>query len=595
VKAIILTAGFGRRMQPLSDAVHKALLPVGGSTILGRAVAALAELGVTGITVVTGYRADDIRDFFVASQSVTPVTFVHNARYAETNNIVSLSLALDGMESDEDIVLVECDLLFQPDVLKQLDATGGNAALVDRYRPGMDGTVVAVDHGVITQVYPPHLQGPDFNYADKFKTLNIYRFEGSFCRSVLQPLLNCYANLIDGNCYYELVLGMLINMQRHRIAAVPVNGSSWVEVDDPNDLAVACFRFEPETRSEVLDRSLGGYWNFDVLDFAFMRNAYFPADGMVAAMRQALPALLASYGSSQQVLNDKLAYFVRCSRDRVELLHGASQVFPILRETLAGRSVLLPAPSFGEYARMFPDASRYRDAPGVDQGALEDLAGRHDVTVIVNPNSPTGTTLPTAWIHRLAEARPQTLFVVDESFVDFSGEEPLVSHLERRPLSNVLVVMSLSKTLGVPGLRLGYVYSCDRTRVDRIAERLPIWNVGAPGEFLLELLLKYRPELDASITRTVTDREAFSNALRAVPLVETVFPSGGNFMLVRLRGGDTEMGGRIRRQLLSDWNMDVKDVSDRFDDAAAYLRVAVRRPEENARFVSALGACASAS
>jgi hypothetical protein len=176
----------------------------------------------------------------------------HNARYAETNNVVSLSLALDRMTYDEDVLLIECDLLFDVELLRRLvRAPMGNVALVDRFRSGMDGTVVAVDEGIITHVFPPHLQGPDFSYGDKFKTLNIYRFDRDFCRATLQPLLSCYANFIDGNCYYELVLGMLVNMQRQRIAAEIVDGSYWTEVDDPNDLAVARFHFEPGTAARA--------------------------------------------------------------------------------------------------------------------------------------------------------------------------------------------------------------------------------------------------------------------------------------------------------------------------------------------------------
>ncbi|HVC21120.1 MAG TPA: aminotransferase class I/II-fold pyridoxal phosphate-dependent enzyme, partial [Vicinamibacterales bacterium] len=535
--AIILTAGYGRRMQPLSDAQHKALLPVAGSTILGRIVDSLLAAGLPDILIVTGYRADDIHAFLRERYPQVPFRFVHNGRYADTNNIVSLSLALDAMPLDRDVLLIECDLLFDARIIRRLaEAPSGNVALVDHYRAGMDGTVVAVDSGVITHVFPPHLQGPDFSYADKFKTLNIYRFDAGFCRSTLQPLLSCYANLIDGNCYYELVLGMLVNMQRQRIAAEVVDGTLWAEVDDPNDLAVARFRFEPERRAEVLDRALGGHWSFDLLDFAFMRNAHFPTDAMLAAMRQALPDVIRSYGSTQVVLNEKLGYFLRADPARLQVLHGASQAYPLLQELFAGRRVLVPAPTFGEYRRAFPEAGTYADAPGFDRDALERAAAGADLIVFVNPNSPTGTTLPTAWLHAFAARHPDRRVLVDESFVDFSGEEPLLRRLEREPLPNVVVLTSLSKSLGVPGLRLGCVYSSDTALIGTIGARLPVWNLSAPAEFFLELLLKYRTDLEASIAQTIADRERFAAELAELPIVRAVLPSGGNFLLVRLAG-----------------------------------------------------------
>ena len=194
----------------------------------------------------------------------------------------------------------------------------------------MDGTVVTVRDGSVNGVYTTDVQDADFSYADKFKTLNIYRFDRDFCRRTLQPLLEAYADHVDPSSYYELVLAMLSNIPAHRISAEVVSGERWVEVDDPNDLAGAAFRFEPGRRTEILDRAFGGHWNFDVLDFSLMRNAYFPTGSMLAAMRHALPDLVSDYGSAQPVLNEKLGYVLRCDPAHVQVLHGASQAFPIL-------------------------------------------------------------------------------------------------------------------------------------------------------------------------------------------------------------------------------------------------------------------------
>ena len=589
MKAIILAAGFGRRMQPLSDQCHKALLPVGNTTILGRIVDSLLAVNVRDLVIVTGYRADDVRGFMGREYAGLDVTFVHNEHYDTTNNIVSLSLALDHTPADEDVLLVECDLLFDPAILVPLaGARSGNVALVDRYRPGMDGTVVSVEDGVITHVFPPHLQGQDFVYRDKFKTLNIYRFDRAFCRNTLQPLLNCYANLIDGNVYYELVLGMLVNMQRQRIEADVVDGHRWAEVDDPNDLAVARFTFEPERRAAVLDRAFGGHWNFDLLDFSFLANAYFPTDAMVAAMREALPALLHNYGSSQPVLNEKLALVRQCRAERVQVLHGATQFYPLLPSLVGARPALVPTPTFGEYARLLPDAATYLDAPGYSLEAVAAQLPQGGLLVVVNPNSPTGTTASTDALYSLAAQRPDALLLVDESFLEFSDERSIIERLEREPLPNVIVLTSLSKTLGVPGLRLGFVYACDEALVQRIGAALPIWNLSAPAEYFLELVLKFRNELAESVRRTRDDRASFADALGALPFVTRVFPSGGNFLLVQLAGADESFGATVRQRLLADARIEVKDVSARMALGTPCLRLAVKRPEENARLIKAL-------
>lgn len=578
-------------MRPLSDHCHKALLPVGGTTILARIIDSLRRIGVDDITVVTGYRSADIAGYLAERYPTISFRIIENTKYAETNNIVSLSLALEQAPPDRDVLLLECDLLFDPALLERLAGRAGNVALVDRYRNGMDGTVVAVDGGVVTAVYPPHLQGQDFAYAGKFKTLNIYRFEREFWQRTLRPLVGVYANQIDATCYYELVLGMLANIPAYRVAAEVVDGAAWTEVDDPNDLAVARFQFEPDRRADLLDRTFGGHWNLPLRDFSFMRNVRFPTDAMIAAMRHALPEVITAYGSTQQVLNEKLGLFVGCPAGRLQALHGASQAFPVLREQFAGRRVALPEPTFGEFPRMFPGAGRYRDAPGapgIEPADLERWAASAELLVVVSPNNPTGTTVSTAMLHDLARRHPSITLLVDESFVHFSDEEPMVSRLEREPLGNVIVLVSLSKILGVPGLRLGYLYCCDPARIAAVGEALPIWNLSALAEHFLELLLKFRPELAAATRLTIAERAEFRQALRQVPGVAFVHPSGGDFLLAEL-SGPADLGRLVRRTLLADWSTEVKDVSGRFADGVPRLRVAVRTSQENLAFADRLG------
>jgi histidinol-phosphate/aromatic aminotransferase/cobyric acid decarboxylase-like protein/choline kinase len=584
MKAIILAAGLGRRMQPLTDDRHKSLLDVGDTTIMGRIVDALVRIDVTKILVVTGYRAEDVRAFLDGTYPSLSFEYVHNERYRETNNIVSLAMALEKTQFDDDVILIESDVLFDGVLLERLAARTGNVALVDRYRPGMDGTVVAVEGGIITGVFPPHLQGEDFHYGDKFKTLNIYRFDREFCRRTFQPLLSCYANLIDEHCYYELVLGMLVNMQREKIHAEIVDGDRWSEVDDPNDLQVARFVFDPERRLEILDRNKGGLWNFDVLDFCWLRNMYFPTDAMLASMRQALPQLVRNYGSAQPILNAKLAGLLLCRPERVQLLHGAAQLFPLAAEWFGAKAPLLPAPTFGEFPRWFPGARSYADAPGIDLDQIETRLPEHDLCVLVNPNNPTGTTLSTERLHAMMARHPRVRFLVDESFVDFSTEEPILSRLERQPLDHVVVLASLSKTLGVPGLRLGYAYSSDAAFVRALGERLPIWNANSLSEYFLEICLKFRGERAGSFTRSAADRDSFAALLGPKRWAAEVYPSGGNFLLVRLSPGVD--AARLTQRLVSEARIYVKDAGEKLTFPS--LRLAVRLPHENQRLVETI-------
>ncbi|MCP2727692.1 phosphocholine cytidylyltransferase family protein [Limnofasciculus baicalensis] len=143
MKAIILAAG--KRMRPLTLTTHKTLLKIGDRTLLDRIIDLLIANQVTQITIVTGYRSEEIREHVTTHHPSLNFQFIHNHRYAETNNIYSLAMAIEEILIDDDIVLIQSDLVVESSVFKRLFASPHpNVALVDRYCTGMDGTVVTV-------------------------------------------------------------------------------------------------------------------------------------------------------------------------------------------------------------------------------------------------------------------------------------------------------------------------------------------------------------------------------------------------------------------------------------------------------------------
>ncbi len=588
MQAVILAAGSARRMRPFSDECHKAMLEIGGTTILARIVEELTDAGVTDIHVATGYRAEAVEAYLTTQLPGPRYRFHRNDRYDVTNNIVSLALALDGVDPEQDVLLVECDLLLSRGLLTRLTRhRQGTLAVVDRYRTGMDGTVVTVADGLVTQVFPPYLQGDDFEYRNTYKTLNIYRFSAAFCRDTLRPLLHEHLADVDETSYYEVVLARLGDLTSHAIAAEVVDGEPWAEVDDPNDLAAARFLFEPASRGEILAESRGGRWNLDLVDFDLARNPHFPTEAMLAATRHALTAVVTGAGSSQAVLDEKLAWFLESPRERVTALSGVSQVLPILARLWSGRSVAVPSPTYDELARVFADATTFPDAPGIAKAGVERLAGEVDVVALANPNTPTGTVLDPTWLHELAARHPQTTFLVDETHAPFSGRTSLRARLDAAPLPNVVIVGSLGASLGVPGLRIGYLHSSDPELRDAVAAQLPRRHLSSTAEHFVEILLKSRPQLAASLERCRADRDWFRLALLRIGLVADVHPSGGNFLLVGLRG-PAAAAGALRELLLIDGAIDVPDVTAAFADGRPRLRIAVRRAEENAALVATL-------
>jgi len=588
MQAIILAAGLARRMHPLSADCHKALLPVGPTTILGRIMEALDAVGVSRATVVTGYRAADVETFLRENHPYFDLKFVANDRYETTNNIISLALGLEAAV-DDDLLLIECDLLFDTSVLQDLVAhPAPNVAAVDRWKTGMDGTVVTLRDGLVVGVHTTADQDEHFSYTDKFKTLNIYRFSAEFWRRTLLPIIRAYANAVDESSYYEVVLSMLSSLPRHRIAGLVVDGASWVEVDDPNDLAAAQFRFDPARRSEILDRTMGGHWNFDILDFSFIANSYFPTNAMVSAMRHSLPELMSCYGSSQDALDEKLGWFLGCQPGRVEVLHGAAQAFPILATLWQDKVVGFPAPTFGEYERVFERHVIYEDACGQDIETLDSAARRCDVLAVVNPNNPTGSILPSVELHEFAASHPALTLLVDESFLPFVEQPSLVQLLEASPLENVVVLASSSKALGIPGLRLGYIYTHSGEVLGGLRQRLPIWNLGSLTEYFLELLLKFRGDLRRSFELTRIDLENMKERLCELDVVDHVHDGAGTFLLTCLDERFAPDAGALRQVALRQHGIEIKDVTRRFADGKPRLRLAVRPSGDVDRLIVAL-------
>lgn len=591
MQALILAAGYGRRMRPLTDARHKTLLPISGGTILDRILDGLAERSVTPITIVTGYRRDELVEHVAQNFPSLDVRFVHNPEYEQTNNIHSMALAFEEMAFDDDVVLIESDLIYEPRVLDRLlSSPHENVALVDHYRAGMDGTVVTLgDAGLITQVIPPSLQPSDFSFADKYKTLNIYRFGAGFCKDYLGRLLTYYTRAFDRSCYYELILGILIYMQQAEVHAEVIDDELWAEVDDPNDLRIAEFTFNPDARYDGATNGWGGNWSNDLLDFAFIRNMHFPPPAMMSELRHNLPDLLHNYGSRQEILDQKLAWALQWPVEYVHAVAGASQCYPWLRTWFEGRRVLIPEPTFGEYSRIFPAATRYTDRPGLDWTEIESKAAAADVVVFVNPNNPTGSTLRTRDIADFASRNPSTTVIVDESFLDFSGEPSIVGELGPDLLRNVLVIKSLSKSLGVPGLRTGVLLTSDSELGQRIREETPIWNLSSVAENFLEVMLKHRTALEQSYERTAADRDHLARHLAASPLVDAVHPSGGDFLLVRLTV-DAAGADRLARMMAEGHGVLVKDASAKMADGHGYWRLAVRRPGDHLLLMAAMDA-----
>lgn len=587
--AILLAAGRGSRMGAHAETVHKSLLRIGAETLIVRMIDGLDACGVDAITIVTGHEADRIREQLTDQYPNRQFKFVHNPDYATTNNIVSLHMALETLPSGEDVLIVEGDLICDRLVLERVLANPSpNIALVSPYQRGMDGTLAVLRGDTIERLVLSHQQTDGFKPDGAYKTVNIYKLGAEFCDLHYRPRLAAAVSAGSRNDYYEAVLSeMLLEPALHgALRAEVADPGSWSEIDNPHDLEIARFRFEPENRRAQLDKAFGGLWNFPVADYCYPKNARFPDARALNELQEHLQALITNYGSAQHVLDRKMADFMGCLPRFTVALNGLSQVYPFLRNRFINARVLLPTPSFGEYARMFPDADTYDDEVGIDVEALQKRLTNFDVVVFVNPNNPTGSWISPMAISGWAHEYPRQTFIVDESFAAFACAPGLLQTCAELP-ENVIVLNSLGKSLGVPGVRLGMAYSSSSDFIKALRAELPIWNMNAVAEAMLEMALRRRADINRTFQQVRTDRDAMAESLKRNPAVENVWPSEGNFLLVRLHLPKERLGAFLDH-LLQHHGFHVKDISAKFRQSGAWVRLSVGLPEQNERLLEAM-------
>ena len=333
----------------------------------------------------------------------------------------------------------------------------------------------------------------------------------------------------------------------------------------------------------------------DIVDFCFIANPYYPTPEMLRDLEHNLPNLIKSYPSSTPLMSQQnLAAVLHVSPEKLIIGNGATELIVLINTTLIDR-IAVPIPTFGEYIEKLRDQ---RDAElyplDVDQRyelrLPEYLQWVHQrnlrSALIINPGNPTGQFIALDdMIDFMNAASDLELVIVDESFIDFAGD-PVPSLMPvAEQFSNLLIVRSMSKHCGVPGLRLGYCYSGNLYLLNRLRRLIPTWNLNTLAEYFLSLL----PQTDAAYhearKRLIAEVRWLYGALKTIRGIE-VYPTGANFVLFRVNTGMTAT--ELQSRLLEEHHMYVRDCSNKVGMDDRHIRVASQGRENDARLVEAL-------
>ena len=342
----------------------------------------------------------------------------------------------------------------------------------------------------------------------------------------------------------------------------------------------------------------GGFWRFpEMLDYCYLVNPYFNRSKIIDEMQNFFRVLVSEYPSGMGV-NSKLAS--ECWGIKPEYIipgNGAAELIKALMENLDGK-VGVTRPTFEEYPNRMPDERVETFIPQKQdfRYTADDLIeyfGAHpvDSLLLINPDNPTGNFVSVEGIHKLAAwCEEQGIrFILDESFVDFS-----VGYMENTFLHNevlekyphMAVMKSISKSYGVPGLRLGILCSADLELISKMKKQVSIWNINSFAEFFMQIYPNYRDDYKKACDQFIQAREDFEKELREIPFIH-VMPSQANYFFLEVLPPYNAI--ELCSVLLKDHNILASAcLAKKGIESNKYIRIAVRSHGDNEKMIKAL-------
>ena len=600
MQAIILAAGMGRRLGKYTENNTKCMLQVNGVRLIDRVLTQLSSLPLKRIIIVVGYQGQNLIDYVTSNyQDKLNIEFINNPIYDKTNNIYSLALAKEKLQED-DTILLESDLIFSDNLFKMIyECQMPNVALVAKYESWMDGTMVRIDEDQNIINFIPKQA---FKYSEKdfyYKTVNIYKLSRDFSSNKYVPFLEAYSKALGMNEYYEQVLRVITMIDHAEMKALPIGDEKWYEIDDIQDLDIAEAIFADDNHLlQNYSLRYGGYWRFPkLLDFCYLVNPYFPTSELIEEMQSNFSTLLQNYPSGMAINALLAGKYFNVEQKHIVVGNGAAELIKSIMEHETGKVGVI-YPTFEEYPHRLTQENiiafhtnnsdfRY------DTNELMDYFGDKDLStlLIINPDNPSGNFIPINDILHLAQwAKTKNIkLIVDESFVDFTDD---FSHnsllnddiLESHP--NLIVVKSISKSYGVPGLRLGVLATADEHCIEQIKKDISIWNINSFAEFYMQIFGKYTKDYQRACQLFIQERTRFFNRLQTVDFLR-IIPSQANYFLCEISNGISSK--TLTFMLLKEYNILIKDCKTKTGmNTKEYVRIAIRNPQDNDRLVDAL-------
>jgi len=593
-QAIILAAGKGSRLSKYTTNVPKALLPIKyGETIIERMVNQLINNGISEIVVVLGYQSDNAIKF-INNLSVTNdkinISSVINYEFGETGTLKSLLIGVNTLTNkNKDFIVIEGDVVCDDIIINMLVNTKGNFVAGDSSRELDDEAMkYTINKNNNIQSISKELS----NELSNGEALGLVHFDAS----LLDKVYSKSKIILQKNKYafYEEV----INDKEIDFKLMDICNNNWTEVDFPLEYKKARQIFS-ESEKIKIDYSLFGQTthspsifeligdlDIEIKDFCFLANPYLLNDSFIEEISLELKQLFSTYPPMQHQLRKSVSKFhnKKIFPENIAVGNGATELIDIINFTSAGS--IVPIPTFSEYIDSVNNLITYQLSEKKDYNLdikdFIEFCKKHDSKkfnniIIINPNNPIGRYFKKKEIIEMVKNLDEFNVIVDESFLDFSDSKQSVLD-EIYNYNNLIVVKSFGKTLGMPGARLGAIYS-NSLYIKRISKSIPIWNVNCLASYILHLMSKndFKKRLNESIEKVKNDTIQLYRQLNKIPYLKAYKPTA-NFVIAKLTNG---MSARKLRDSLLEEKIFIRDCSNKIGLGKDYVRIASRTNREN--------------
>lgn len=592
MQALVLADANNNGLKYLSRDNPDCMILIDGVSLIERMLRQLDQnKNIERIILIVGNNNDVLIETVKKANIKTEIIIIENRAANKTGSIYSVILAKDYLT--DDTIVLNSQLIMDDSFLSiALENPEENSVFVDTHKSWMTGKYVSVDDN--GQILSIDLKST-WNHEKSCQMIGVCYFTCEFIKKVFIPVLETMIGVLSLKLTYYDPLNAIITSNAVMIKAKKISGIRWHEIHTAEDVNQVSILFS-KNKEIIVDEMLGswgGYWRYpDYLDYFYLVTPYYPPRELVEELQGNFKDLLEQYPSGMKVNADLAASMFGISPKNIIIGNGAAELIKSMMGFIKGKTGFI-RPTFDEYPNRYTaiDAVNYTvKSEDFSYNAYDIMDYFENIKisnlVLVNPDNPSGNYIPkNDMISIILWAKNKGIkVIIDESFVDFSDElnSSLIDQDILNTYPNLYVIKSVSKSYGVPGLRLGVLASGDEKMIARMKKDVSIWNINSFAEFYMQIFDKYRDDYNKALETFRKERSRFKSMLEEIDNVRVIPSQANYFMLELLNGIDAE---ELKRKMLIEKNVFIKTLSKKIKGKRQFLRIAIRNEMDNDLFV----------